>query len=35
MQEWYKAALNETLREQEHEQEAMDAGEITQDLRNI
>ena len=33
MQEWYLAALNETWRDEEHEDEARKAGEWLQDLR--
>jgi len=33
MQEWYSAALQETFRDQPHEQEILQAGEILEDLR--
>ncbi len=33
MQDWYEAALQESWREIDHEQEAKDAGEILQDFR--
>ena len=33
MREWYAAALQETWRESSHEQEILDAGLVTQDLR--
>lgn len=33
MQEWYGAALQETWREQAHEAEAREVGEVLQDLR--
>lgn len=33
MQEWYQAALAETWREPGHEQEALTAGELLEDLR--
>ena len=35
MRVWYRAALAETLRDQAHDQEARDWGEITQDLRAV
>jgi glutathione S-transferase len=33
MHEWYKAGLQETWREAAHEQEVLDAGVVTRDLR--
>jgi len=33
MQEWYAAALQETFRDQAHEQEILQVGEILEDLR--
>jgi glutathione S-transferase len=33
MQEWYAAALQETFRDQPHEQDILQAGEILEDLR--
>jgi len=33
MQEWYAAALQETFRDQPHEQEILQVGEILEDLR--
>ncbi|MGZ5119383.1 MAG: glutathione S-transferase C-terminal domain-containing protein [Burkholderiales bacterium] len=35
MQEWYLAALNETWRDQAHEDEARRAGVWLQDLRHV
>lgn len=35
MRDWYRAALAETLRDQVHDQEARDWGEIAQDLRAV
>ena len=33
MQDWYTAALMETWREDDHEQEAQNAGKLIKDLR--
>lgn len=33
MRDWYEAGLQETWREEEHDQEAFDSGEVTADLR--
>jgi glutathione S-transferase len=35
MQEWYLAALSETWRDEEHEEEARRAGFWLQDLRHV
>jgi hypothetical protein len=33
MNDWYNAAINETIRDQEHDDELIKVGRLVQDLR--